>query len=242
MNVILGAGEVAIALSANLRQDLEMYDKGEWEDLSPRKTNFLHICIPYSDNFIDIVNKAITIMLPKYTVIHSSVKIGTTTQIKDACYSPILGRHSDNFVENMGLYIKPFCGSDEALNDFTLDYSLPVEKWGDSIDSLEFAKVMSTGYMYWNLIYQKVVYNICKERNYDFNLVYTDWNKLYNNGIKEKHPEWQRPVYQYDNSGHIPGGHCLNNNIYLDDNFINDILKEWQEKGNIQILKIIKKP
>ena len=147
LNVILGIGEVAQALNGNLESDQIMYDVREWEDLSSRMVEFLHICIPYSDDFIGIVQKAQEIFLTDHTIIHSTVKPGTTEKVGNAHYSPILGRHSDDFEENMGYYTKPMAGTkDDTYMRFESEYKGQLSWWGSNTDSLEFAKVMSTNY------------------------------------------------------------------------------------------------
>ena len=99
------------------------------------------------------------------------------------------------------------------------------------MEELAYSKIMCTNYMYWNLIYEKMMFNTCKARGYNFDKCYREWNKNYNQGIAMKHPEWTRPIYSHDNNK-LPGGHCLSPNIHLDDNKISMILRAW-EKGEI---------
>jgi hypothetical protein len=241
MNIILGIGEVAQALNGNLESDQIMYDKSEWEHLSPREVEFLHICIPYSNEFIEIVQNAQEIFITEHTIIHSTVRPGTSDKINNCHYSPILGRHSDDFEENMGYYTKPMAGpKNDTFDKFQSEYKREVSWWGSNTDSLEFAKVMSTSYMYWCLVYEKLIHAECKKHGYDFNDVYTKWNMEYNAGIEQLHPSWQRPVYDHVDS-HTPGGHCLSANIYLDDSFISKFLREWDEFGGVQLLHQTKK-
>jgi hypothetical protein len=234
-HVVLGKGQIAEAITFNLKGDYFMFDKGQWEDGTHIKSCiFLHICIPYSDMFNDIVKNAIKVFNPESTIIHSTVKPGTSRTLK-CSYSPVMGRHSDQFQKNITLYKKFIAGSEVTFSDFEDCTDIAIEYWGEDTDSLEFAKSNSTNYMYMNLVIQKIIYNECKKRGYDFKKVYTDWNINYNNGIQVKHKDWQRPVYDYD-PDHKAGGHCLPNNIYLNDDWISIFLREWQETGQVTIL------
>jgi hypothetical protein len=244
---ILGKGQVAKALAPHLTKgEVIMYDKGEWEYGMVSKEireAFLHICIPYSKDFPKIVCKAINIFRPAYIIIHSSVNPGTTKSIKDGfcqdikhiCYSPIMGRHEDKFSENMTYYEKYVAGCKDTFDVFEKYFDFNLEYWGENTESLEYAKLSSTNYMYWNLIFQELMKRDCDKRGYDFDMVYTMWNLNYNRGMRLKHSNWQRPVYDYQ-KGHKAGGHCLPNNVYLDDNFISNFLQSWQEYGSINFI------
>ena len=55
---------------------------------------FLNICIPFIDNFIEVVQNYIDTFSPKCTIIHSTVAPGTTSKIKgNVCHSPVRGLH-----------------------------------------------------------------------------------------------------------------------------------------------------
>jgi hypothetical protein len=227
---ILGNGEVAQAIKPNLTHSVKIYNIGEWETLR-KECIILHVCIPYSAEFTKIVNKAVKCLGPEFVIIHSTVKPGTTKSLsyQKSLYSPVMGRHNDNFPENIKSYTKYFAGDMEDFKSIEHWFSIPISYWGENKSELEFAKVMSTGYMYWNLIFQKMLFQECDERAFDFSKVYKRWNENYNTGLKYKHSDWQRPIYDYDPNP-IPGGHCLDANIFLDKNPINDFLKKWQNQ------------
>lgn len=236
MDVILGAGQVGTAVLDNYIAPVRAYDKGQWEHLNGVVTDFLHICIPYSDQFIDIVDDAIEIFHPEVLMIHSTVKPGTTEKIKynHKIYSPIMGRHKDDFSNNIKSYTKLMAGKDADCKRAMEKFNLSMGYWSDNFDELEFAKVMSTSYMFWNLIYQKVIFSECEKKGYDFHNVYEEWNHNYNTGISGNHPDWQRPVYHSDKNP-IPGGHCLVPNTELVNNLITDLLKDWvKSKGDLK--------
>lgn len=239
MNIILGNGQVGKALKPHIKEVFGVYDKGDWEELEPAShCEWLHICIPYSDSFIEIVRHAKMVFMPKYVVIHSTVSPGTTSEILHAIYSPINGRETDKFSEDMKLYPKLAAGNPDIISEYRKQMKLDVLDAGENTDQLEFAKISCTNYVYWNLVFQKSIKKVCDERNYNFDLVYNQWNEMYNLGMSKKYQNMNRPIYYHDPDP-VPGGHCIPMNIYLDENFISGILKEWQRtKGNPKFISV----
>ena len=85
-SLIIGAGEVG--------KGLHKVIGGKIMDKEPVKGEFdiIHICFPYSKNFSLEVTKYQLMFKPKFTVIHSTVPIGTSKKLK-AIHSPIRGVH-----------------------------------------------------------------------------------------------------------------------------------------------------
>lgn len=226
-NVILGYGQIGQAIKDHLKGTIKAYDRGEWEKTKNLQTaKILHVCIPYSASFITTVEQAREVFNPSIIVIHSTVKPGTTKNIKNACYSPVMGRHHDGFSKNIAYYAKYIACSKVKYLILENYFKINVQYWGENTKELEFAKIMSTSYMYWNLIYQKSIYETCKQEGFDPEKVYQQWNTNYNTGIRHDHSNWQRPIYEHDNNP-IPGGHCLVPNTELHENLITDILSAW---------------
>ena len=64
----------------------------------------LNICIPFIDNFVEVVKNYIEKSNPSYTIIHSTVSPGTTKLIGGkVCHSPMRGLHP-----NLDLGMKTF--------------------------------------------------------------------------------------------------------------------------------------
>jgi len=228
INAILGAGQVANTLSNNIINDVKMYDVGEWEGENHIECNYLHIAIPYSDSFINIVENAERIFSPDIMIIHSTVAPGTTAQL-GCLYSPVMGRHDDDFKNNVKLYRKFIAGEKEQYEKVSSLFNLQCEYWGDNTAELEYSKIMSTSRMYWALMFQKIMQNDCEKYGFNFVNTYNRWTDNYNAGIAIKHHNWQRPIYTRMETDQ-PGGHCLGNNIHLVDNEITTMIKAW-EKG-----------
>lgn len=230
-HIILGNGEVGKCISEIISGETLIFDKGEWEGGLPGldENIILHICIPYSSQFIDIVRMAAAIIDYRVMIIHSTVKDGTCETIarQNILYSPVTGRHQDDFSQSVRQFKKFFAGERMLYDRISPYFEVKTEYWGLNRSELEYAKIMSTSYMYWNLIYEKVLYSCCQEKNYDHNKVYKRWNRNYNNGYAAHHDEWKRPVYEHVEDP-TPGGHCLRPNIHLTDNQINEFIKTWE--------------
>jgi acetyltransferase-like isoleucine patch superfamily enzyme len=99
--IVIGLGETGLPLYEVLRdaygEEVQGWDKrlANWPDsVLHEKYEFLNICIGYSQEFIHIVNEYQKRFEPKFTIIHSTVPVGTTAKLNNAVHSPILGRHT----------------------------------------------------------------------------------------------------------------------------------------------------
>ena len=119
---IIGYGEIGSSLHTIYKEfgyNIKVIDPlfGLKDDLS--NCDLLNICIPFIDNFVNIVNEYIHTLNPGLIVIHSTVEPGTTSKIKGrVCHSPVRGLHP-----NLSLGIKTFIkyiSSDDINN--SLEY------------------------------------------------------------------------------------------------------------------------
>jgi len=227
LNCILGAGQVGEVLE-NLLENTKVYDIGQWEGEVHIECDYLHIAIPFTDSFMRTVENAERIFTPDIMIIHSTVSPGTSKKLS-CLYSPIMGRHDDDFKNNVKMYRKFIAGDKGQFDTIKSEFKLEAEYWGDNTNELEYSKVMSTNRMYWDLILQKHMQDDCKTHGYDFTQVYTRWTDNYNAGIRVKHDNWARPIYSKMETDK-PQGHCLGANIHLLDNEVTNYIKAW-EKG-----------
>ncbi len=102
-----------------------------------------------------------------------------------------------------------------------------VEDGGGSRDT-EMAKIMSTTYYGWNIIFEKEMKKLCDREGLDFEKVYSDWNETYNEGYRKLGMgHVVRPVLE-DMPGKI-GGHCITPNCKLIDTFLTRTILERNE-------------
>ena len=124
-SLIIGRGEVGTSLYNVLKKkyDVSIRDK---EDVEINKQVYvLHICFPYFKDFINEVKSYIEIYQPKYTVIHSTVPIGTSNQC-EAFHSPVRGMHP-NMEKGLKTFIKYLAPKDNFLKKYFEDAGIKIK-------------------------------------------------------------------------------------------------------------------
>lgn len=237
-SVIIGTGEIGTAL-ANMLDETHtviVKDEGEeyyrWNDFQldgivpPIRPLVLHICFPYFDGFEQEVMKYKAECLPVFTVIHSTVPIGTSSKC-GASHSPILGRHP--FIESALKNYTKFIGGPEAG-----DVANYFRKSGfkvyvtDKSESTELMKIDSTTWFGLMVEKTKDTKRLCDKYDVPFEL-FTIWTKEYNEGvIRAGQQESVRPNL-------VPimakiGGHCILPNAKLVEGKFAKILLEMNDE------------
>lgn len=223
MNVgIIGTGEVGSAIEKIVKKKFNVFTKDRKTDfIKGQKIEVLHICFPYSREFVKIAAKAIKEYKPVLTIIESTVAPKTTEKIYKQtktliCHSPIRGIHP-NLYQGIKTFVKYLGPTSKKAGQKASDYykklGLKTEVFKDSKAS-EIAKLMDTTYYGWNIVFQKEMYKICKKEKIPFDQVYKKWNETYNQGYtKLKMPHVVRPVLK-NYPGKI-GGHCVISNCEI---------------------------
>lgn len=208
--LIIGYGEVGKALTQVLHDnyDIEIVDSNPTSAPVdyPENAEIMHICFPYSDNFIKHVQDYQAKYNPKFTVIHSTVPVGTSSQVK-AIHSPIRGIHP-NLESGIRTFPK-FLGGEQAslVADYFRRAGLKVMLF-DKAETTEAMKLFDTEYYRHNIEFAKRVKRYCDEKGLNYHEVYTLGNQTYNEGYTALgHPEFVRPVLQPIMTE--IGGHCL---------------------------------
>ena len=120
----------------------------------PRNIDFMHIAIPYSPRFVDIVKQYVARFSPEYIVIHSTVAPGITREVYNAssvptAFSPVRGKHP-NIVKHLYFWPKWIVSLPlEKLSIFVLHHLLAgfkVKEYRGEPESLELAKLWETVY------------------------------------------------------------------------------------------------
>ena len=230
---IIGYGEIGSSLakvySEHSQYQVSILDPylGKNDDLTNVKV--LNICIPFIENFVDVVKEYIQKFNPEYTVIHSTVAPGTTEQIGGkVCHSPVRGLHP-----NLDLGIKTFLkyiGSEDI--DVSASYKKHLEELGvksyvcKSSKTTEYSKLLDTTYYGVCIAFHAEVMNLCENENLDFDEVMTLYNKTYNEGYNELgKSNVTRPVLYGTKK---IGGHCVTPNA--------KILKEYFNSQSIDLI------
>ena len=224
--LIIGYGQIGKSIeglyTGNKKYKVYHYDKAMGDVTLPQsKIHIMHICIPFDKHFIGAVIKYVYTYNPKLTIINSTVPILTTRVIYDntgteIAHSPVMGKHP-NLTPSMLTFTKIVASySEKGLKLATKHFNslgIMVTQYNNPEES-EIAKLLSTTYYAWNIVFMQKIHEFCEEWNLEFENVYTNTNMIYNSGYKEL-GEWQytRPVLKYMGEG--LGGHCLFENVEL---------------------------
>lgn len=201
--IIIGKGEVGQALVKVIGGNIIDRTDSISTDI---KFDIVHICFPYSDEFINEVKKYQLMLKPKYTIIHSTVPVGTSRQL-DAIHSPIRGIHPYLF-KGIMTFVK-YLGGDKAseVADIFRKNGIKVMLF-DKQETTEALKLFDTEYYRTCIEFAKRVKEYCDKNNLNFAEVYTLPNMSYNEGYEKLgHKEYVRPVLEAI-KGEI-GGHCI---------------------------------
>lgn len=208
---IIGNGEIGSSLAEVYRaKGLEPMIRDINFNTIHGDVDVLDICLPYGEEFVNIVNDYIDEYLPKITIIHSTVPVGTTKQIKRPCvHSPVRGVHP-NLKEGIEKFVK-FIGYNNSV-----DLQLAQEHYRDlqiifypveNSDATELAKLTSTTYYGLCIAWHGEMKKMCDKHNIDFDVI-NKWTTSYNlgyYGLDMQHVV--RPnLYPPENG---IGGHCV---------------------------------
>lgn len=221
-NLVIGLGQIGTAIASILKCD--GIDKDQIAD--KKSYTFLHICIPYSDIFIETVEGYQEKYSPQYTVIHSTVPIGTCRKL-NAVHSPVRGVHP-NLEDGIRTFVKYFGGFDSYICALQFGERGVKTKVIEHSDETETMKLFDTFQYGMLLLMQKEIHKYCQNKKLNFDLVYTEANKTYNEGyIKLGRPDVVRPYLKHM-EGKI-GGHCIIPNAKLLDFWMAKTLVEFND-------------
>lgn len=221
-SLIIGAGEVGKGLHKVIGGDIMD------SVLNTIKTyEIIHICFPYGKKFEKYVREYQKIFKPKYIVIHSTVPMGTSKRL-NACHSPIRGVHPF-MAKGIKTFVKYVGGTGaEIIGKFFKDKGLKVRIVKDS-DTTEALKLWDTSIYGRLILLNKEIYEWCEKHKVDFNIVYTEASKSYNEGyVKLGRPEVVRPWLKHM-KGKL-GGHCIYENSLLFNSETARMIRKYQKK------------
>ena len=228
---ILGYGEIGKAIAkfygsaGSPRVKIKDLDRND----GLQGVEILHICIPYSDKFIDIVKKEMKEIKPKLTIIHSTVAPGTAKklvlslpkELKMVVHSPVRGTHP-HLYKGIKTFVKYIGADDKKAGRMAKKHldSLGIKtKLFFPSKVTELGKILDTTYYGVCIAWHKEMKKICDKTGVDFEKAVTDFNKTYNKGYAElKRINVIRPVLYADNKP--IGGHCVISNAKILNKYI----------------------
>ncbi|MDK6029303.1 GDP-mannose dehydrogenase [Ignisphaera sp. 4213-co] len=213
--VVIGLGEVGNAIYKVLSQSgkFEVYGfdidtaktVNKLEEI-PQSIDFMHIAIPYTSKFVDIVKQYANMFKPRYIIIHSTVAPGTTREVYKqvsipTAFSPVRGKHP-NIVKHLYFWTKWIASiPGNELSVFVLHLILAgfkVREYVGDPETLELAKLWETTYRAIMIASWQEIHRIATRFNADMETIMEF--------IAEVHEVLHdRPLYYPD----YIGGHCL---------------------------------
>lgn len=208
-HLVVGFGEVGKAIHAIVG--------GEAQDIAKEfdfngKCEVMHVCFPYFKGFVKEVKMYQKRYKPQLTIIHSTVPLGTSLKC-NAVHSPIRGVHPE-LEKGIRTFVKYFGGkgAKKAAKIFS-DLGITTSVVPDS-RTTEALKLWDTTIYGSLILLNKEIKHWCDKNGVDFNIIYTDASKTYNEGyLKLGRSEVMRPYLNYT-KGKI-GGHCVVPNAKL---------------------------
>ena len=175
-------------------------------------------------------------------IIHSTVPIGTTRQLGScAVHSPVIGNHP-HLYEGIKTFVKFYGGNNKpiAKRAMALFQKCKVKgKICNSEESEALKLLLNIGYGL-GIVFEKEVFNLCKQKNLNFDIIYKAAIENYNKGYAQlKIQNVQRPIYKHI-EGPI-GGHCVMENCEIAKKDFTDIARFILSKNKKLIKKSIKK-
>lgn len=223
--LIIGYGHIGQALAEVLSDykpvclDSNMSASGTFD--------IMHICFGYDKNFISEVKRYQELYKPKFTVVHSTVPVGTCRQL-DAVHSFVVGIHP-HLAKSIKTFTK-FLGGPQAseVADYFRRAGCKIYLF-DKQETTELAKLSQTTYYAMTIEYFKDLKRQCDKLGLSYSEVMTIPTKDYNRGYAELGmPEIRIPEL-------IPimkeqGGHCTIPNCDLWTNDFTEFIKEQNKK------------
>jgi UDP-N-acetyl-D-mannosaminuronate dehydrogenase len=222
-SAVIGLGETGGALYEVLSEvypHVGRVDIKDWEVSIPAKYDIINICIPYSEDFVKIAEDYRKLFSPKLIIIHSTVPIGTTSKIKDAVHSPILGRHFQ-MKHDIRTFMKWIGGERAGEASDYLGKALVWTKCVPTSEETEAMKLMCLATYGASIAMAQYKKDICDTYGFSYDDV-QEWDRYYNAGVDY---HLRRPILSSP-EGHI-GGHCVVQNAkVLNEQHPNPILGE----------------
>ena len=246
---IMGWGEIGKSVA-------KLYPKSKYEILSKdlkqdnlknNKVDVLHICFPYSKDFVKESAQQVKKNRPGITIIESTVDVGTTKKInqilktKYVVHSPVRGMHPDLtkslkcFIKYIGAETKT--AGDKAARNYR-DIGVKAKVFTPS-ESTELNKILSTSYYGLCIAWTGEIKRLCDKFGVGFK-TFEGFNNSYNEGYKKMgRKNVIRPTLYPPKKG--IGGHCVwENAIMFNSKAKSDFLKLIIRAGKDKSAKKLK--
>lgn len=221
-NLVIGYGEIGQAIEDNLKTSgkLKVWHRDKRPGFVQHKNiEVLHICYPYSKEFIDITENYMRQYDPRLVMVYSTVPIGTCDALgSTVVHSPVEGRHPDltesvrRGMRWMGSKHKKALAVAQNLW-FDANSTINIVPVGSS-QATELLKLTSTTLYGINLAFADYRARIASEIGVDYEL-FKNWDSDYNDMYKSLGYGAKFQRYVLDPPSGKIGGHCVVPNAEL---------------------------
>jgi len=258
VDFVIGLGEIGKPIYKILNKstivigydmDSKKMNKKKYTSLKNKPISFIHICIPFTDRFIETVIQIVKEKKPQGIVIHSTVSPHTTEKIQNRLNIPVIysatrGVHK-RMIQDIKRYVKFFSvyewapRSKWATNTYVSkmkNAGIKTKKMSDPL-TLELAKiVVDTSYYGWLITYAQLSNMIAIKNKVDYDEMWTFAEEIHK--VLGNRPKMF--------PGFI-GGHCVipnldligNNTLNLIDEF-NNLYSKKVKKAKLISKKYVK--
>lgn len=222
--IIIGNGEIGNSLGRVL--GIKPFGRHDTTLLYDEPVSIMNICFPYTDDFVDRVKKYQAMYRPSFTVVHSTVPVGTNRSLGSVS-SPVIGIHP-HLDEGIRTFTK-FLGGEKAseVADYFRRKGLKVYIF-DKSETSELMKILDTTFYGVCIEYTKDVKRQADKFGVPFE-AWSIWTSNYNESYQKLgHPEFTRP-----NLTPILkplGGHCVLPNAKMIDTKFTKLINESNEQ------------
>jgi len=210
-NLVIGHGEIGKAVCS-------VFGIEAWVDLDRKGTaapggyGIMHVCIPWTKDFVKIVEEYIKAYWPELTIIHSTVPIGTTRLLSGfKVHSPVRGRH-DRLAEGIKDEYQSHIGYSkleerDMIREYYISHTIHAGMMHNKYEVTEAAKLLSLLQYGVNIEFARYAKSVCDRYGVSYGESVSGYTESYNEGIREIDPNLTKPIMQPPD-GKI-GGHCV---------------------------------
>lgn len=209
----------------------KLVNKKRFNKYEDSQTRFMHICIPYTEAFLNNTIELYKKFQPSIIVIHSTIKVNTTKILQSKLPIPVI------YSATRGVHKRMLYDLKRYTKFFAIEPAAPKMKWASSEYSklmkdsgvkvkqvstpvtLELAKILcDTSYLGWLINYAQITNMIAKEYDVDYDemWLFADEIHRYLSNRPKMFP------------GYI-GGHCVIPNLELIHNQTLNLIKEMND-------------
>lgn len=246
-DIVVGLGEIGnpilqllskknLILGYDLNEKLMDVDK--FKKYSPLEVSFMHICIPFTKNFIPIVSGYYKKFKPKCIVVHSTIKPNTTKKLQEKLPIPVI------YSATRGVHRRMLYDLKRYSKFYAVDPNAPNAKWA----SANFEKLMKSSGVTTKKISKPITLElakiVCDTSYYGWLITYSQISNM----IAMKHGADYDEMWSFSDEIHkflgnrpkmypgFIGGHCVVPNLSLLDNEILNLI----DKINNKYAKLLK--